>query len=218
MGLNIDKIAKMKKEYEERERQRAELFVKLKEGDNIFRFLPIEDDFAIMIRRHRVGDKLVRCLRSYGEDRDCPVCKVVEDLKDAGNVEQATMLYPKERYYSLVVYRDDQKKERIGILAYGFQIWNQLANLVLDPEWGDFTDYKNGYAINIKREGTGLNTKYVVVPRVKKEVPKEIYEEWLKKAPNIREILKEPTRQSIIEALEGVIEREEIEELNNIEW
>lgn len=210
--LDINKIRSKKEELERKERERRDRFYKLKEGDNIFRFLPIGDLFYKEVYRHRIGENDVICPKTFSPDKPCPICELVDKLRQSGDIAQAIQYLPRVRYYSVVVRKNENGEEVVSIVGYGNQVWMALSSLVLDPEWGDFTDPKNGYSINIKRIGEGRNTKYQVIPRKKASVPKQKYDEWLSKMPNLDAIFKEPSYQSLVEALQGVGEFEYLEE------
>lgn len=210
--LDIKKIQEKKKMLEAQEQQRQGLFYKFRQGDNVFRILPYKDVFYLEVFQHRVGGKLVICPKTFDPVKRCPICEKVEQLREEGLLQEASRLKQIVRYYSVVVYKEDNE-EKVGIIGYGNLIWKALANLLLDPEWGDFTDYRNGYAININRAGEGLETEYHVVPRPKKAVSKEKWESWLKKAPKLEEVFKEPSYEELMGALLGEVEIEETEEI-----
>ena len=73
----------------------------------------------------------------------CPICK-------AGNS-------PQSRYQIQVIDRVDGK---VKVLEGGPTIFNAIKAYAMDPEYGDPTRYD----IRIKKEGTGRETKYTVVP------------------------------------------------------
>jgi hypothetical protein len=206
MGLNINEILKRKKELEEK-KQRAEepLFLRLEEGDNVLRFLPLGDLFYKEVYRHRVKGKFYVCPKTFDVNNECPICEVVHTLREEGNVSEANELSAFGRFYSVVV-KKVPNGEQIGIISYGNSIWSMLASLAVDSEWGDFTDQKNGYAINIKRIGTGLETQYQVLPRPKKPIPDAKWQEWLSKMPDLDTIFKALSYEELRKVLEGVSE------------
>lgn len=60
--------------------------------------------------------------------------------------------------YAWVVWNYDTQKAEI--LNKGISIFNQVADLAADEDWGDPQDYD----IKITRTGKGLDTRYAVVP------------------------------------------------------
>jgi len=202
--INIDEILRKKRQMEERRRTDS-LFIKFEEGDNIFRFLPIGDLFYKEVYKHRVKNKFYVCPKTFGEDKNCPICEKVALLREEGQLEEARELAAVGRFYSVVV-KKVENGEQIGIISYGNSIWSMLAGLILDKEWGDFTDPKNGYAINIRRIGKGLETEYQVLPRPKKPIPEAKWKEWMEKKPDLDVVFKVLSYENLVEVLEGLVE------------
>lgn len=62
------------------------------------------------------------------------------------------------------------EEQDVSILNFGVSVYKQIAALAIDADWGDPSEYN----ITIKREGTGLNTKYTVTPKPNRdELPSE---------------------------------------------
>lgn len=76
--------------------------------------------------------------------------------------------------YAWKAYNFDEKE--IAILNFGVSVYKQIAALAIDADWGDPSEYN----ITIKREGTGLNTKYTVTPKPNKDPLTEDIAESLK--------------------------------------
>ena len=198
MGIDLEKLKKYKEKLEEEKAKRKEeagLFMKLQEGDNVVRILPLGDTFFKEVYQHRVGKKIVTCPKTFG--KDCPICEMAKELEAKGVKHN---LSPRVRYYSVVVHKDDG----IKVLGYGVSILNGLMDLLFDAEWGDFTSRENGYAVNIKRTGTGLDTEYNVMPRPKKPVPEKIYQAWLAQIPDLDKLFAPLSYEDLTALLEGV--------------
>lgn len=80
----------------------------------------------------------------------CPVCK-------AGHV-------PQVKYQVHIIDKNDSGK--IKVLEGGPTMFNQIKGLAMDPEYGDPTNYD----LKIKKEGSGRETKYTVIP-APKQIP-----------------------------------------------
>ena len=63
----------------------------------------------------------------------------------------------RDRFVWGVWSRDEQAAK---VFECGASIYSQLKTLAQDPDWGD----PRGYDIKITRTGTGLDTKYAVMP------------------------------------------------------
>jgi len=114
-------------------------FLKLNPGLTIMRVVsrPIELD----IHWENTVDGAKKKIICTGGD--CPICK-------AGHV-------PTKRFQTLVIDREDQQ---VKILEGGSSIFGQIKGYALDSDYGDPTKYD----IKIKKEGSGRETKYTVVP------------------------------------------------------
>jgi len=201
MAINLDKLRKKKKELDSKMSSDS-LFIRLEEGDNIFRILPIGDDFYVEVKHHVINRKLVVCPTTFG--KKCPICQMADEL-DQDNIEHS--LRPKVRYYSIVV----TKKGEVGVLGYGASVLKPLLDLLFDSSWGDFTDRRKGYAINIRRTGEGLNTSYSVLPRPKKPIKKEKWGKWIAKAKKIdlKKIFKPKDYDELAKLVSGYQEAED---------
>ena len=60
----------------------------------------------------------------------------------------AKSLMARQRFFSPVIVRG-QEEEGIKIWGYGKTVYEQLLNLVLNPEYGDITDLEEGTDLNI---------------------------------------------------------------------
>jgi hypothetical protein len=74
---------------------------------------------------------------------------------------------PKERYGTLVIVHsmlDGKPHSEIKAFEFGISIAKALAALAKDEEWGNPAEYD----VKITRKGSGMDTKYTVVPAPKK--------------------------------------------------
>lgn len=77
---------------------------------------------------------------------------------------------PKPRWASRCLLFDPETKEYDAkVVEFGAQVKTAIYDLCADDDWGD----PNGYDIVIKRNGSGLDTKYSVVPKAKKAAPED---------------------------------------------
>ena len=74
---------------------------------------------------------------------------------------------PKE-FWAMLVW--DYQADQVRILSITQKgIQGEILSLKQDPEWGDLREYD----LSIIKTGKGLETRYNVVPKPKKELPKE---------------------------------------------
>lgn len=90
--------------------------------------------------------------------------KMTEKLKEARS---------SQRYLMNVLHLTGPEPTKVQVLEVGTGIFQDVCNLI--GEYGDITDLTNGIDIKIKREGSGLDTEYSVLPAAKSQpVPKTV--------------------------------------------
>jgi hypothetical protein len=185
MPIDIEKIKAKLKELEEKQSSGGEWdYLELKEGDNVVRVLadPEMEDFYVESAYHYLKfgkDKIVMLCRHAVLGEDCYPCDMVESLrksKDKNDKAMIREIVAKSRYFMNAI---DRKSGKVKILAAGPQIFSQILTLIADSDWGDMTDPKDGYDINIKRVGTDRDTEYSVIAKPKRNaVDMEELELW----------------------------------------
>lgn len=145
-----------------------------KQGPNVIRILPEIGDmdyFFQEVGRHNFPDKQhVYCpaFTSAGDELDCPVCEIVQELYQAGDKASrklASQLRVRKMYWMNVVVRDGDNIQGPFIYTPGVTVFSSIAALINDPDYGDVFDVEEGTDITVEREGTGLKTEYQVIPR-----------------------------------------------------
>lgn len=154
-------------------------FFKLKEGANYVRILPPVEGLVTPGTyyglHHQHGFKIeggfraIRCLHDKG--LWCPVCSMADHfrkLDDDDNKKRARACFSDARYFLNVisgtlnkVEKEITANEEIGVAL--LQVSNSLfqkCNEHRTGEWGDFTDPKEGYWLNIHGEGEGTSRRY----------------------------------------------------------
>jgi hypothetical protein len=80
-----------------------------------------------------------------------PIQELITKLRDEGSKESyelAKKLYPKMRSYAAVVVRGEES-EGVKLWAFGKTVYQNLLNVMLDPDYGDITDIKEGHDIKV---------------------------------------------------------------------
>jgi hypothetical protein len=106
--------------------------------------------------------------KNYGDS--CPACDFASKLYKEKNEESAKMakkLLPRQRFFSPVLVRGEEK-EGLKIWGYGKLVYQDLINLVLNPDYGDITDPEAGTDLTIsasKAPGQSFPTTKVTPAR-----------------------------------------------------
>lgn len=179
----------LKKQREQiNERQAAKFLETIKplQGRHTYRFLPPYDGATSLFQEYgqhwipnEKGEKnfSVVCQRkTYGDSHDCPVCNAIsEAIKTASDDEELKTLkgyYAGQRYLAnVLVLSDKQNKDKVQILEFGQQLYDQIEGLMMagyeeDPDF-DITNPETGYDIKINREGRGMDTSYTAALALK---------------------------------------------------
>lgn len=140
--------------------------LKLKVGVNNLRVVrgPDESYWNETIHVHPwVGSKksTYLCPRMMQKAKRCPICDAANEAAEAGDKEEAATLSVKERSIAYVINRDDEKQ---GLQVWDMS-WSQARDIdaTSDTKRGvlDISHPDEGFDIQIRREGMGLNTRYV---------------------------------------------------------
>ena len=143
---------------------------RLKQGDNLFRYLPPTWDDAdhygyTIFVHYGVGpdNSSYLCPRKM-LNKPCPVCEAAKDAKDAGETEEAKELQPAERIVSWVLDRDADDPEKPLLFEQSWTQDRDITALCVNERTGEIlmVDHPDkGYDVTVKRQGTGpRKTKY----------------------------------------------------------
>ena len=144
-----------------------EMFWKPKEGTQMIRIVSPQngDPFRDLYFHYGLGDggrtSALCPKRNYGEK--CPVCDFANGLWEEGDNDSQSMAkdyFAKMRVFAPVVVRGEEDK---GVRLWGFSktAYENLLNIVLDPEYGDITDIESGTDLRIdygKKAGQAFPT------------------------------------------------------------
>ena len=122
------------------------------EGDQTVRILPAADGdpFKEFHFHYNVGKNpgFLCPKKNYG--KPCPCCDfawhIMSEAKqnnDAETLRLAKSLLPRQRFFSPVLVRGQEDKG-VRIWGYGKMAYENLLNLVLNPDYGDITDIADG--------------------------------------------------------------------------
>ena len=90
-------------------------------------------------------------LAPYQFNNPDPIQELINKLRDDGSKESyelAKKLYPKMRSYAPVIVRGEEEKG-VQIWSFGKTVYQTLLNYMLDEDYGDITDPKDGFDIKV---------------------------------------------------------------------
>jgi len=200
MAIDFDAIRRKVAELSGEGSRGTSNFWKPDVGTHTVRLLPFTDNdgqpFKERYYHYGLGTRGFISLRYLGQQD--PIQELQGKLYDEGTPgarEMAKKLYPKMRAYCPVVVRDN---EGAGVQLWSFSkmIYQQLLNIMLDPDYGDITDPLEGRDIKvtvIKKDGFKYPMVDSVMPRGKASNlndDSKAAKEWLGAVPNLDDILK----------------------------
>ena len=147
MAINVDKMKQRKAALDSKGGNR-DLFWRPQDGEQAIRIVPTADGdpFKDFWFHYNVGTNpgFLSPKKNFGEGD--PVDDVVRKLFNEGteeSIKMAKSLMARQRFFSPVLVRGEEEKG-VRIWGYGKMVYEQLLNLVLNPEYGDITDTDTG--------------------------------------------------------------------------
>lgn len=149
MGINLDKMrAKLSAMQNRGGGSKKSQFWRPEDGEQTIRIIPTADGdpFKEFFFHYNLGKNagFLSPKKNFGEDD--PLDGFIRQLFNEGTEESTKMaksLMARQRFFSPVIVRG-QEDEGVKVWGYGKQVYEQLLNLVLNPEYGDITDPQEG--------------------------------------------------------------------------
>jgi len=123
-------------------------FWKIPDGESVIRVLPAKDGdpFKEFHFHYNVGKEngFLCPKKNFGEK--CAVCDFVAKLYKDGDEDSragAKALSSRQRFTTPIVVRGEEK-EGVKLWSYSKKVYEALLGLVLNPDYGDITDEKEG--------------------------------------------------------------------------
>jgi len=147
MGIDLKKMREKKNALKGKGGGKQNLFWKPQDGEQVIRILPTSDGdpFKEYWFYYNLTKAPVLCpKRNFNEDS--PVLDFATKLYREGtpdSIKMAKDLFPKQRFFSPVIVRGEES-QGVRIWGYSKTVYEQLLNLVLNPDYGDITDIDAG--------------------------------------------------------------------------
>ena len=149
MGINLDKMrAKLTAVQNRGGSNKKSQFWRPDDGEQTIRIVPTADGdpFKEYWFHYNLGRNagFLSPKKNFGEDD--PLDGFIRQLFNEGteeSVKMAKSLMARQRFFSPVIVRG-QEDQGVKIWGYGKTVYEQLLNLVLNPEYGDITDTQEG--------------------------------------------------------------------------
>jgi len=169
MAVNRDKVKKQMAE----NKQRSGKFRYLpKDSTTALRIVEFKDEdgeiiFARQLVEHReagsVGGKALGICRLETFGKPCAFCKRNQLSKETGGEWE----YDSKRRFAVNAIDINDKAISMRPWVLPVTAYDQIADFVMEEEYADVLEQKPGLPFNIKREGSGLETSYTVMPQRK---------------------------------------------------
>ena len=149
MAIDLDKMKARKAALEGKGGGgNRDTFWRPQDGEQTIRIVPTADGdpFKDFWFHYNVGNNpgFLSPKKNFGEDD--PLNDFVRKLFNEGteeSIKMAKSLMARQRFFSPVLVRGEEDRG-VRIWGYGKQVYEQLLNLVLNPEYGDITDTETG--------------------------------------------------------------------------
>ena len=188
-------------------------FIQLQEGNNVVRLLPGKDEdtqFYAETKIHRImaSDGKVRnvhCRKIHGEK--CTLCDLYFGLWKTGVKEDedlARQIKGRSRYYMNVV---DRETGKVKILSVGIMLFQKILNTILDEDYGDITDVKNGHDFKIIKIMEGQFPKYdqsQARPKPSEAGSKAEVAEWMDSLHDVQALVKKEDYEDVLKVAEEI--------------
>jgi len=207
MAIDINKIRARKTSLENRGNGNRNLFWRPTDGEHMIRIVPTTDGdpFKDFWFHYNVGETpgFLSPKKNFGEDD--PLDSFVRKLFNEGtddSIKMAKNLMARQRFFSPVIVRGEEDRG-VRIWGYGKMVYEQLLNLVLNPEYGDITDSEVGTDLTIhygKPPGAAFPQTKITPRRRPSELcdgNPELCAEWLDSIPEFGTLFERKTPEQV---------------------
>ena len=148
MGINLDKMRAKLDALHNKGGKKESPFWRPEDGEQTIRIVPTPDGdpFKEFWFHYNLGKNPGFLSPKRNFSIDDPLNDFVRQLFQAGDeasIKQAKDLMAKQRFFAPVLVRGEEEKG-VRIWGFGKRAYEQLLQLVLNPEYGDITDVESG--------------------------------------------------------------------------
>lgn len=154
MGIDLNKMRAKLEALQNRGQKKESAFWKPQDGEQTIRIVPTPDGdpFKEYWFHYNLGKNpgFLSPKRNFGIDD--PLNDFVRQLFNEGtddSIKMAKSLMARQRFFAPVLVRGEEEKG-VRIWGFGKMAYQELLNLVLNPEYGDITDIETGTDIVLK--------------------------------------------------------------------
>jgi len=148
MGIDMEKIKARLSSLTNPGGDGKSVFWRPQDGEQVIRIVPNADGdpFKDFFFHYNVGKNsgFLCPKKNFGDN--CPVCSFVKTLFNDGDpdsIKMAKSLTARQRFFAPVIVRGEED-EGVRLWGFGKTAYQELLNLVLNPDYGDITDITEG--------------------------------------------------------------------------
>ena len=205
MAIDMSKMAAKKQALENRGNGSKGNFWRPDDGETTIRILPTADGdpFKEFFFHYNVGKNpgFLSPKKNFGEED--PLDTFVRNLFNEGDdesIKMAKSLMARQRFFSPVIVRGEEDKG-VQIWGYGKMVYQNLLNLVLNPDYGDITDPESGtdLVIHYGKPAGAQFPQTKITPRRKSSALSDDAQttEWLEAIPDFNDLFERKTPEEV---------------------
>ena len=226
MGIDLSKMrAKLNAVQNRGGGSKKSQFWRPEDGEQTIRIVPTADGdpFKEFFFHYNLGKNagFLSPKKNFGEDD--PLDGFIRQLFNEGTEESTKMaksLMARQRFFSPVIVRG-QEEEGVKVWGYGKQVYEQLLNLVLNPEYGDITDPNEGTDLLLsygKQAGASFPQTKLMPSRKTSQTCKDLTDdsckELLDSIPDFNSLFERKTPEDVQQMLDEYLAGDNAEELS----
>ena len=205
MAIDMSKMAAKKQALENRGNGSKGNFWRPDDGETTIRILPTADGdpFKEFFFHYNVGKNpgFLSPKKNFGEED--PLDTFVRNLFNEGDdesIKMAKSLMARQRFFSPVIVRGEEDKG-VQIWGYGKMVYQNLLNLVINPDYGDITDPESGtdLVIHYGKPAGAQFPQTKITPRRKSSALSDDAKttEWLEAIPDFNDLFERKTPEEV---------------------
>lgn len=218
MSIDLELIRKKVNQLSGKNKKTESVFWKPTPGEYLVRIIPFKNNDGMPFKErlfyYNIAKFGILAPKQFGKDD--PVQELINKLREENSPESlalAKKLYPKMRAFAAIVVRGQEDK-CVQLWSMGREVYNNLLQMIIDPDYGDITDPLEGRDIKVvltKADGAEY-AKTSLTPRPKStplSVDPATSKTWIAATPDIDEIYQEKSYAEIKQLVEAWLNADE---------